>query len=133
MGMGGVGQASGIVAGAGVRVRPGAGGFLVASEVAGADRLRRTDPVSHDVLLGLLEAEGGGLRDQAAKSHARELMTELARLQLDVLRGGVTRGNLERLKGLGEEVPLAADTTLRAHLAGIVQRAKVELARYILC
>lgn len=130
MAMVGVGQAAGIVAGASVRVHRGADGFIVASEVVGAGRVGRTDPVSHDVLLGLLEAEGSGLRDQAAKSHAREMMTELARLQLDVLRGGATRGNLERLKQLGEQVPVAADTALRVHLASIVQRAAIEIERF---
>ncbi len=92
--------------------------------------MRRTDPVAHDILLGLQEAEGSAGRDQAAKSHAREMMTELAKLQLGILRGGVTRANLESLRRLGEKVPEAADTVLRTHLAGIVQRAKVELARY---
>ncbi len=126
-----VGLAARVAAGTGTRARLGTVGFRVAGEVAGAATVLGTDPVGCGVLLGLQEGESDGARDRAAKTRAREVMTELAMLQRDILRGaGVSRANLRRLKQLGEAAPDAADSSLRALLSGIVLRARVEWARY---
>ena len=58
------------------------------------------------------------------------MMIELAALQRDVLRGRLSAANLKQLARLAEELPVAAAPALRAVLAGVVLRARVELARY---
>jgi len=103
----------------------------VGGEIAGAGTVLGTDPVPCGVVLGLQEGGGDGARDGAARARVRAMMTELAMLQRDLLRGeGVSRENLGRLERLGEAVPDAADPVLRALLSAIVLRARVESARY---
>lgn len=57
-------------------------------------------------------------------------MAELARLQRDMLRGGASRATLVQMERLCGAAPDAADPALLDLLAGIVLRARVELARH---
>lgn len=128
----GVGPSLVIGADIGFRGRRAGVGFHVAgaTSATGTGTVPATDVALGTVLLALQEADDDGVRDRAARSRARELMTELAALQRDVLRGRVSGANLARLARLGEAVPIAAAPELRAALAGVVLRARVELARY---
>ena len=128
----GIGPSLGIGADFGLRVRQGASGFRVAEEVCaqGASAAGATDVASGSVLLALQEAGDDDARDRAARNRAREMMIELAALQRDVLRGRLSAANLKQLARLAEELPVAAAPALRAVLAGVVLRARVELARY---
>jgi len=80
-------------------------------------------------MLALQEAEAGGARDREARRHGQELLRELARLQRALLAGGTDDALLSRLASLAETAPEAADPALRAMVAAVVLRAKVELAR----
>jgi hypothetical protein len=106
-----------------------AGGFSVpadraagpASEVAG---------VSLGGLLALQEAEAEPAGDRQARRRGRRLLDELAALQRDLLGGEVTEERLATLAALLADVPPAADPDLRAAVAAVALRARLELARY---
>jgi len=113
------------------RPAAGGGGFSVPTERAGgAAAAVPTAEVSLGGMLALQEAEGGAVRDRAARRHGQQMLVELARLQRALLDGRVDAGALEQLASLAESVPLAADAGLRATMAEVALRARIELARH---
>lgn len=114
--------------------RKAAGGarFALPEETAasGPGTVLAAAPLSGlEAMLALQEAEASGARDREARHHGQELLRELARLQRALLAGGTDDALLGRLASLAETAPEAADPALRAMVAAVVLRAKVELAR----
>ena len=103
---------------------PAAGG-LGASETAGL----------LGVMLALREAGVERPRDRAARRHGEAMLAELRALQLalldgvDGVDGAAGEAALERLAGLAERMPEAADAGLQAALGWVALRARIELAR----
>ena len=103
-----------VAAGAGRAVAPG----LAAENVAAAG------------LLALQEWPEEGARrerDQAARRHGEALLEALADVQRDMLDEAAP--DLARLAALAGAVPEAADPELRAVVAAVTLRARIELAR----
>ena len=90
--------------------------------------------LSSTMLLAAQEAGQDAVQDREARRHGREVLADLAALQLDLLRGGTgAAGGLERprWRGPGRE---AADPALRgAALRSVRLRAAVEAARLRHC
>lgn len=80
-------------------------------------------------LLALQEAGAGAPRDREARRRGRDLLAALAELQHALLGGGDSPDALARLAELASDLPHASDPRLRAVLAAIGLRARVELAR----
>jgi hypothetical protein len=97
---------------------PAAAGSASASEVALAG------------MLALQEADAGQVRDRAARRHATDVLAELAALQRALLLGEPDAATLRRLADLAGAVPEADDPGLRAAVAAVILRARVELARH---
>ncbi|HUA77672.1 MAG TPA: flagellar assembly protein FliX [Acetobacteraceae bacterium] len=100
---------------------PAAGG-IGASETAGL----------LGVMLALQEAGVERPRDRAARRHGEAMLAELRALQLallDGVDGAAGEAALERLAGLAERMPEAADAGLQAALGWVALRARIELAR----
>jgi hypothetical protein len=117
---------------AAVRRAGGAGhGFAVPAggdeAVGGAAAAQAAGAVGMAGLLALQEwpAERGG--DRAARRHGEALLAALADLQRTVLEGGAA--DPRRLAALAREVPEAEDPGLRAAVAAVALRARIELAR----
>ena len=68
-------------------------------------------------------------RDRRARRHGRALLEGLGELQRALLGDGEDSAALDRLAALVEHCPEAADPALRATLAAVALRARVELAR----
>ncbi|MGC8524785.1 MAG: flagellar assembly protein FliX [Acidibrevibacterium sp.] len=89
-----------------------------------------------EAILLLQEAGDEGVADQKARRHGRDLLEELAALQRALLApagesGGEKTVVLARLAALAEMNPgEARDPALRAAVAAVVLRARVELARH---
>ncbi len=90
-------------------------------------------------LLGLQEATAeapsvAGARDREARRHGQALLSALAEMQLSLVAQGDAPAALAslsvRMSGLAAAVPLAADPRLRAIVAAIALRARLELARH---
>ncbi len=94
-----------------------------------------------EAILLLQEASDESVADQKARRHGRDLLAELAALQRALLAAHGEVGNeagdakgaaLARLAALAEMSPAEArDPALRAAVAAVVLRAKVELARHV--
>ena len=74
-------------------------------------------------------ARNGQARDRQARRHGRALLEGLSDLQRALLGDGEDTAALDRLATLVAHCPEAADPALRATLAAVALRAKVELAR----
>jgi hypothetical protein len=128
-GVRGVGTAA--VAGRSGRAAATQGGFSVptggtsATGSAGA-----ATPVSLAGLLALQEAGGDAVADREARKRGHDLLTELSALQRDLLDGPPDSAQLQRLEGLLEAIPAAADPHLRAVVDQITLRVRIELVRY---
>ncbi len=81
-------------------------------------------------MIALQEHEGDGVRDREAKRRGADLLAALRTLQRQLLGAGATKGHLGDLAALADSVPDAADAALRALVAAIVLRARIEIARY---
>jgi hypothetical protein len=120
---------------AGRRASQGTGFSIPAeSDASASAAAHEADGVAETSQIGLLalqeEAAGDTVRDRAARRRGFDLLSELAALQRDLLGGGLTGERLERLAGLAEQIPDAADPGLREAVAAIALRARVEVARY---
>lgn len=82
-----------------------------------------------DGVLALQEAEADAARDRRARRQGSALLDALAEVQLALLHGVSDRESLAGLQAVAEHVPDAADPRLRAIVAAILLRARVELAR----
>jgi Class II flagellar assembly regulator len=80
------------------------------------------------VMLAVQEAEADHVRNRAARRHGEAMLAELAALQRGLL-GGTADAALDRLAGLAQALPDAADPGLAAALQAVALRARVELAR----
>lgn len=124
-----------------------AGGFRVPSDPRAADAPDAPTPADAtpvfaafmEGLLGLQEeaAEApsmAGARDREARRHGQALLSALAEMQLTLVGQGDAPATLAslsaRLSGLSAAIPLAADPRLRAIVAAIALRARLELARH---
>ena len=89
-----------------------------------------------EAILLLQEASDEGVADREARRHGRDILEELTALQRALLAargeaGTDTGAVLARLAALAEIRPAEArDPELRAVVAAMVLRAKVELARH---
>jgi hypothetical protein len=84
-----------------------------------------------EAMLALQEMGGEPIADRDARRHGRAILDELAALQRALLDPeGASEEALARLATLAESAPEAGDPALRAAVAGVVLRAKVELARH---
>ena len=121
------------------------GGFVLPSQTRATDAPAMTDtstPVFAafmDGLLGLQEQapdapSAPAVRDREARRHGQALLSVLAEMQLSLIGSRDGPGSLallsERLSGLAEAIPVAADPRLRAIIGAITLRARVELARH---
>jgi hypothetical protein len=118
--------------GASVRRAGGAArGFAVPRDgeetVAGAGAVAGTEGVAMAGLLALQEWPAERQGDRAARRHGEALLAELAALQRALLAGG--EGDVARLAELAARVPAAEDPGLRAAVAAVALRARIELAR----
>ena len=87
-------------------------------------------PASLDGLLALQERETDAAADRGARRHGEQLLSGLDTLQRALLSPeGIDPGDLARLAGLAASAPTAASPALRATLAAISLRARIELAR----
>lgn len=68
------------------------------------------------------------VQDSAARRHGTDLLDALANLQRDLL-GTPNPTHLQHLAAFAQNIPAAANPTLRATLREIAVRAEVELAR----
>jgi hypothetical protein len=112
------------------RAARGAGGFALpaGSETTEAAGMAPTSSVS--ALLALQERPAApGHAAEQARRRGEAALDELRGLQLDLLRGQDDPARLERLARLAEPAAGIEDPALRAALAGIALRARVELAR----
>jgi hypothetical protein len=80
-------------------------------------------------MLLLQQVEDGPTRDRQARKHGRAMLQGLSALQHELLDGDVDPGTLERLAALVDHCPEAADPALKATLAAVSLRVRVELAR----
>jgi Class II flagellar assembly regulator len=124
-----------VTAAPGAPARPGAAGFVVDIGLDRAARLLAATPAAAlDAMLALQEAEAEATRDRNARRHGRALLDALAELQCALLaESGAGDGQdgpvLQRLAGLLEASPGAADPALAGVLRALSLRAQVELAR----
>ena len=119
---------------AGTRVSmAGRGGFALPPEAgrgpAQAPSLGMPAPVALDAMLALQEAEVETEQDRIALRYGQAVLATLEALQRILLAGGDVAGALDRLHGLADGTPRAADPPLAAILDSIRLRARVELAR----
>ena len=120
-------------------------GFVLPAQTRAMDAPAMTDtstPVFAafmDGLLGLQEQapdapSAPAVRDREARRHGQALLSVLAEMQLSLIGSRDGPGSLtllsERLSGLAEAIPVAADPRLRAIIGAITLRARVELARH---
>ncbi len=119
------------VAGTGARRAAGNGGFAVTTPgtAEGAAPAAAASAASLDGMLLLQQVEDGPTRDRQARKHGRAMLEGLAALQHELLDGDVDPGTLERLAALADHCPEAADPALKATLASVSLRVRVELAR----
>jgi hypothetical protein len=118
------------------RVGRGAGGFAVPDAAGGA----ATTAVAAAAAPSLLALQEGPGADSAAEDRARRrgraALDLLREVQLDLLRGGSAPARLVRLAALAsaaEADATPADPALRAALAAVTLRVRVELARQRVC
>lgn len=114
------------------RAARGAGGFALpdAPARAAAAGVAATAPA------GLLALQDGAappaVAEDAARRRGRAALDLLREVQLDLLRGGTEPGRIARLAEMAGAAAQAAppdDPALRATLAEVVVRLRVELAR----
>ncbi len=135
LGMTGVGRigraAPGADTGAPRRASGSGGDFAVgASATSAAGPVGGTASVAGVVgMLLLQEVADAPTRDRQARRHGRALLEGLTELQRALLGDGDDSAALDRLAALVEHCPEAADPALRATLAAVALRARVELAR----
>lgn len=112
------------------RVARGAGGFALPEGAPDAASAAASAP-GVPALLALQEAPAppAGQPEERARRRAGMALDELRGLQLDLLRGRADTARLERLAELAGPAEHVADPTLRAALAEVALRARVELAR----
>jgi hypothetical protein len=68
--------------------------------------------------------------EREARRHGRAVLDMLTALQRSLLAGPPDPATLRQLAALAAEIPPAADPELRACLAQVRLRARVELVRY---
>ena len=81
-------------------------------------------------LLALQSESADDVQDHTARGRARDILKELDRLRLALLRGAIDSEQLQRLAGLACDLPVATDPQLRTLVNQIMVRAQVELARH---
>jgi len=119
-------------AGAGPRragAAPGAFRMLAEARGRGAGAVAEPAEVGLAGMLALQEVQGEAVGDRAAQRRGQDLLAELVALQRALLGEDPADLPLARLVLLAAEVPEAADPALRAAVAAIVLRARIELAR----
>ena len=110
-----------------------AGGAVFSLRADATEEPAAAAPAAEVMLGGMLvlqEAESGAVRDREARRRAHDLLGALVRLQRALLAGQEDIPALHRLANLADDVPQAADEDLRAAVAAVVLRARVELARH---
>ena len=127
----GVGRVGGPAAPAGLR--PGAGAassFAVATGTPAPGGAAAARPMAAvDGMLLMQAVQDGPTRDRQARRHGRAMLDGLVALQRGLLGDTEDQDALGRLAALVEHCPEAADPALRATLAAIALRARVELVR----
>ncbi len=118
---------------AGGQTRAGGLAFTLAAETAKTAPAAAPVEVALGGMLALQEAESGAVRDREARRRGQDLLAALTRLQRALLAGEDVLAVLRTLAELSEDVPEAADAGLRAAVAAVVLRARVELARRQRC
>ena len=106
----------------------GAAGFRVTQgRTAAAGPATAAEEVSLAGMLTLQELPDAEVADREARRRGQDLLAALVELQRDMLGAG--GADSDRLARLAEAVPVAADPGLRAVVAGIALRARIEIAR----
>jgi hypothetical protein len=108
-------------------------GFSAPAETLRAEGSTASAAASEISLTGLLalhQDEAEPPQDRRARRHGRDMLEELNGLHLALLGDSGGFRGLRRLAALAADIPQAADPRLRAALAEIAVRARVELARY---
>jgi hypothetical protein len=122
---------AGVAAGANAprRAARASGGFrLPETEAAATAAVPAGEGLA--ALLAMQESGGVAEAEQRARRRGQRVLDALRDLQLGMLRGGVDQARLEALAALAETAGEIADPALRAVLAEIALRARVELARH---
>ncbi|HEX5327228.1 MAG TPA: flagellar assembly protein FliX [Acetobacteraceae bacterium] len=128
---------SGVQGGATGRAAPvrahGAEGFSMPTGGAdGAGESAESVAATPAALAGMLSLQELGCEpaeDRAARRRGYDLLAALSALQRGLLADGDDSGLVERLTTLASDVPESADPRLREAVAGLVLRARVELAK----
>ena len=82
-----------------------------------------------DILLLLQEQQDTPARDRRARSHGRQLLDLLARLQVGLLTDTPTDSAMQQLAALIVKCPDGSDPALQDALAQVALRVRVELAK----
>lgn len=101
----------------------GAGGAGESAEIGAAA------PAALSGMLSLQELGCEPAEDRAARRRGYDLLAALSALQRGLLADGEDSAHLGRLASLASNVPESADLRLREAVAGLVLRARVELAK----
>jgi len=113
------------------RIGRGAGGFTV-PDAADGTAAASLSPVAGPALLALQEGPApAAAAEQRARRRGQAALDLLREVQLDLLRGGTAPARLARLAetaAAAAEAP-PGDPALRAALAEVALRVRVELAR----
>lgn len=105
-----------------------AGGFrLPKAEGAGAAAISASAEVGLEGMLALQELPSEEVADREARRRGHDLLEALAAMQRGLL--GLEEADPQRLARLAEAVPDASDPGLRAAVAAIALRARIEVAR----
>jgi len=110
-----------------------AGTFTVAEETPCGAAVAADEPASVSLggLLSLQEQDAPEpATDRRARRHGRAMLDALRRLQTGLLSAAGDAGALEHLAALLDDAPEAEDPALRATLAQVALRVRVELVRY---
>jgi hypothetical protein len=126
----GIGQAAPAARSGDRRAAPAGAFRLPDARATAAGPLAGAAEVSLATLLTLQEIEDEPARNRAARRRGEDLLAALAALQRALLGAGVSADRLAALADLVGAVPEAADPALRAAVAAIVLRARIELARH---
>lgn len=113
-----------------VRAQGGEGFSMPAAGADGAAQsIAAAAPAALSGMLSLQELGCEPAEDRAARRRGYDLLAALSALQRGLLADGDDPAHLERLAVLASDVPASADPRLREAVAGLVLRARVELAK----
>lgn len=122
----GVGAPS-TVAGGARQVREGGGFRLPKAEAGVTAGIAGTAAVGTSAMLALQELPDPQVADREARRRGQDLLEALAALQRALLGAG--GADADALARLADDIPQAADPALRAAVAAIALRARIEAAR----